>query len=447
MQQDWAQKNALSADGTDVADRTSGAPVSLPSETSASEPWPTSLVDLLMRWGSLLSTLAHGTLDVSFGPQAATPVAIAAESLERILVNLVKNARAATINGGSIRIGVGVCDEQPVLVAARPAVSEEGHVARAGAAGASHSSVVLTVDDSGCGMSEAEVRQILSIEAVGSNNISHAEGPGRSTASGTGTNPRQFSQKMPTDDQTGAVAAEDTYGASQGVETSKPSICSEHDKAVAVSVSEVALAAATVAAARGSREGRGLGLRVVRGLVAQTGGTFAIHSRLGRGTRIEIRWPSVNSVPEAARPTTGRPAAAVAQITVVPALPEIILASPLAATPPLPDESVLPAAIGPDGFSEDELRAMMLRLHRTGTSDQSYVQSLFDRRHAQPETSRGVGVATLEQRLNPAANSAAAQRFGPARVTEDRLRSDITIQPAIATPEITNPARKGAIAC
>ena len=447
VQQDWAQKNALSADGTDVADRASGAPVSLPSETSASEPWPTSLVDLLMRWGSLLSTLAHGTLDVSFGPQAATPVAIAAESLERILVNLVKNARAATINGGSIRIGVGVCDEQPVLVAARPAVSEEGHVARAGAAGVSHSSVVLTVDDSGCGMSEAEVTQILSIEAVGGNNISHAEGPGRSTASGTGTNPRQFSQKMPTDDQTGAEAAEDTYGASQGVKTSNPGICSEDDKAVAVSVSEVALAAATVAAARGSREGRGLGLRVVRGLVAQTGGTFAIHSRLGRGTRIEIRWPSANSVPVATRPATARPAAEVAQITVVPAPSEIILASPLAATPPLPDEPVLPAAIGPDGFSEDELRAMMLRLHRTGTSDQSYVQSLFDRRHAQPETSRGVGVATLEQRLNPVANSVAAQRFAPARVTEDRLRSDITIQPAIAIPEIINPARKGAIAC
>ena len=447
VQQDWAQKNALSADGTDVADRASGAPVSLPSETSASGPWPTSLVDLLMRWGSLLSTLAHGTLDVSFGPQAATPVAIAAESLERILVNLVKNARAATINGGSIRIGVGVCDEQPVLVAARPAVSEEGHVARAGAAGASHSSVVLTVDDSGCGMSEAEVRQILSIEAVGGNNISHAEGPGRSTASRTGTGLEQKSAKTPTDDQTDAVAAEDTYGASQGVKTSQPNICSGDAKAIAASISVVALAAATGAAARRSREGRGLGLRVVRGLVAQTGGTFAIHSRLGRGTRIEIRWPSANSVPVAVRPATAGPAAEVDQITAVPALPEIILASPLAATPPLAHESVLPVAIGPDGFSEDELRAMMLRLHRTGTSDQSYVQSLFDRRHAQPETSRGVGLATLERRFDPVANSVAAQRFGPARVTEDRLSTDTAIQPAIATPEITKPARTGAIAC
>jgi signal transduction histidine kinase len=70
---------------------------------------PVSLVDALMQCEGLLSTLARGALQMTFGVQAALPVAIAPESLERILVNLVKNAARATSNGGAVRIGVGLC--------------------------------------------------------------------------------------------------------------------------------------------------------------------------------------------------------------------------------------------------------------------------------------------------------------------------------------------------
>ena len=40
-----------------------------------------------------------------------------------------------------------------------------------------------------------------------------------------------------------------------------------------------------------SGQRRGIGLRVVRELVAASGGSLAIESRVGVGTRVEIRWP------------------------------------------------------------------------------------------------------------------------------------------------------------
>jgi signal transduction histidine kinase len=197
-----------------------------------------SVVDTLMECEGLLATLAQGRLEVTFGSQAALPIRMASESLERILVNLVKNAAQATKDGGSIRIRVGVPEQGgprlvenqkaptrtgsgPRLGARREtrrigleqAGSKQAESKQAGQAGAKGESedaprLVLTVDDSGRGMTEAQVQAVM-----------HAGAP--------------------------------VPGQQHGV-----------------------------------------GLRVVRELVAASGGRLTVHSRAGVGTRIEIEWPT-----------------------------------------------------------------------------------------------------------------------------------------------------------
>ena len=358
----------------------------LSSGAQGSKAWPTSLVDLLMRWGSLLSTLAHGTLDISFGPQAATPVAIDAESLERILVNLVKNARAATIEGGAIRIGVRGCDVFPMA-----AVTEAtGPEARYSGAPSGHQrSVILTVDDSGCGMSEWEVMQLLTAEeASGQVNL-----PLGSASSDSSLK----------DMSAGTVAA------------TAPAPVDHADRA--------------------PRQGRGLGLRVVRRLVAGTGGTLAIQSRLGRGTRVEIRWPSASAV------SAGELTAMAEQGA------DILSGSATALKPlskpsrPIPADPSLPTTIGPDGFSEQELRSMMLRLHRTAPSSQGYVQSLLERRQAAPEVAADGDVSGFQPETHPSA-SRVPERFGPRKVLAEQQSASNDIYSANPGTEV-----KGAIAC
>jgi signal transduction histidine kinase len=208
-----------------------------------------SLVDVLVRCEGLLSTLTRGSLQVTFGAQAALPVAIAPEPLERILVNLVKNAACATRNGGSVRIGVGLCaaeaGEASAALVSLPAAtrlplappryrSAVRNLSRAGGAATTDTTgasgkkqsprgtarrMMLTVDDSGCGMSEAEVARLMHPEAGGT-----AE----------------------------ALPASGTHDSSQR---------------------------------------QGVGLRVVRELVAASGGSLTIESRVGVGTHIEIQWP------------------------------------------------------------------------------------------------------------------------------------------------------------
>ncbi len=195
-----------------------------------------SLVDVLMHCEGLLSTLAGGALQVRFGAQAALPVGIAAEQLERILVNLVRNATQATKNGGAVRIGAGLRMEGGATahpVAAEPAGRPPAAVSawgtrfgrrRAQADAASHTArtMVLTVDDSGCGMTEQQVARIL--------------------------NPAQVGPPEPWEP--------------------------------------------------GQR--RGIGLRVVRELVAASGGQLSIISRVGVGTRVEVQWPVVELEPASA---------------------------------------------------------------------------------------------------------------------------------------------------
>jgi hypothetical protein len=310
----------------------------------------TNLVDLLMRWGSLLSTLAHGTLEVAFGPGAATPVPAGAEALERILVNLVRNARAATVAGGSIRIGVA---------AAKPVAAPVGAAEGAGGPECGRlkrGTVVLTVDDSGCGMSEAQVKRILGIESGGI--------------------------------ESGGIEP-------GGIE---PGVIEPGFIDPAGGVLEDGVAGGAVVGglpAPGPRRRRGLGLQIVRELVAASGGELFLQSMPGRGTRIEIHWPAAGSLGAAAQPVPA-PTFAAPGLEVPgphrPALDRPALDRP-ALDRELPDLAGTPAARLPNtvpesalkpgletapreragaeregatgGFSEEQLRAMMLRLHRS----------------------------------------------------------------------------------
>jgi hypothetical protein len=142
---------AVNADSSEITVPAASADQSL---TFAEEVTPINLVDLLTRWGSLLSMIAHGSVAVNFGPHAALPVRVAEEAMERILVNLVHNAMTATRDGGSIRIGVG------------RSVKRGSVLFQPSSDGLSRpdTKMVLTVDDSGCGMEEAQIAKILGSE-------------------------------------------------------------------------------------------------------------------------------------------------------------------------------------------------------------------------------------------------------------------------------------------
>jgi signal transduction histidine kinase len=63
-----------------------------------SEVKPVSLRSVVERCSGLLSQMAGGrTIEVNFGPAAAVPVRVAEEAIERVLVNLVRNAAAALV--------------------------------------------------------------------------------------------------------------------------------------------------------------------------------------------------------------------------------------------------------------------------------------------------------------------------------------------------------------
>jgi Histidine kinase-, DNA gyrase B-, and HSP90-like ATPase len=128
------------------------APVEVgPNEGSSK---PINLIELLTRWGGLLSMIARGPVQVNFGPHASLPIQVGEEALERILVNLVHNAMEATLEGGSIRIGVGRAETRgPALLG------------KASGDARPPSRMVLTVDDSGCGMTEQQVARALGIDA------------------------------------------------------------------------------------------------------------------------------------------------------------------------------------------------------------------------------------------------------------------------------------------
>ena len=136
-----ASSSISCTDGGQAGDATS-APVT---------PEVASLSQVLARLTGVLGTIAGGALQVDSGFDATVedlPVRITVEALERILVNLVSNAAVAVGTSGAIRIRTAV----------RRDLTEGGSPA-----------VVLTVDDSGCGMSDAQIKAALGGTALNGN--------------------------------------------------------------------------------------------------------------------------------------------------------------------------------------------------------------------------------------------------------------------------------------
>lgn len=146
----------------------------------------TVLPEVAERCRGVLSRVAGRTIDIACGAGSEIPVNVRPEAMERILTNLVKNAAESMQGEGVISVRA-----DRVL---------DGRRRR----------VVLTVEDTGRGMSGAAVRRLM---------------------------------------QAGALS---------------------------------------------SRDGHGLGFRVVRELAAMSGGCLNIESRLGVGTKISVAWEAAD---------------------------------------------------------------------------------------------------------------------------------------------------------
>ena len=146
----------------------------------------------------LLSTIAHRAVAVAIAEGTAIRVPASREALERILVNLTKNAAEASAGGGAITLRVSRVEES---------------AAAAGKGGRTR--IVLSVEDQGRGMSVAAVK----------------------------------------------VLQEDGAAGVEALPIEEP-----------------------------ERRGRGIGLRVVRELVRESGGELRFKSRSGCGTTVEIAW-------------------------------------------------------------------------------------------------------------------------------------------------------------
>ncbi len=114
----------------------------------------TVLPELVERCRGMLSRVAGRGIDVFYGTGAWVPVSVRPEAMERILTNLVKNAAQAMPSGGVVSVGI-------------EGVMADGAMAAAGRR------VLLTVEDTGRGMSSAALKQLMQ-----TGNISSADGHG-----------------------------------------------------------------------------------------------------------------------------------------------------------------------------------------------------------------------------------------------------------------------------
>lgn len=117
-----------------------------PSPTAEEQPRLEGLRSMVERCAGLLHCVAGGqAVEIVYADASACTVRIPVESVERILVNLVRNAATAMDRRrGHIRVGVGLPPGE--VNGMRPWPFQR---------------VRLTVEDSGCGMPPVEVEQLL----------------------------------------------------------------------------------------------------------------------------------------------------------------------------------------------------------------------------------------------------------------------------------------------
>lgn len=95
---------------------------------------------LIAAYKGLLTRIVRRPIEVSIGPFADQAIAVPAEAVERVLLNLTKNAATATPPSGTIRITIeGGCANE---------ANSQGHV-------------LLTVSDDGVGMTGEKVQALF----------------------------------------------------------------------------------------------------------------------------------------------------------------------------------------------------------------------------------------------------------------------------------------------
>jgi signal transduction histidine kinase len=114
--------------------------------SAGAEAEKTVVPEVVNRCRGLLSKVAGRTVEVSYGAGAFEPVRVPAESVERILANLVKNAAEATPWVGAITVSVERVAER----------TDDGLRQR----------IVMTVRDGGCGMDAATVRGLMQVGGI-----------------------------------------------------------------------------------------------------------------------------------------------------------------------------------------------------------------------------------------------------------------------------------------
>ena len=117
-----------------------------PNASSEEQPRLEALRPMVERCAGLLHCVAGGqAVEILYGDASACTIRIPGESLERILVNLVRNAAAAMDRRrGHIRVGVGLRPSDALTTRPWP-----------------FQRIRLVVEDSGCGMAPAELERLL----------------------------------------------------------------------------------------------------------------------------------------------------------------------------------------------------------------------------------------------------------------------------------------------
>jgi signal transduction histidine kinase len=175
---------AGSANSSDAKFHGCGGASGGPAGDSRGPARPVSLRAILERRSGLLQRVANGSaLEFNFGPAAATPVRVAEEAVERILVNLVRNAAAAQ-RGCESDAAAAAGAGNETMRGKQSASRNRSGIEPAGKSSAGRPGLIritlgllsnrvgeprpwpfqqvrLSVEDAGCGMADKQVRSLL----------------------------------------------------------------------------------------------------------------------------------------------------------------------------------------------------------------------------------------------------------------------------------------------